>query len=162
MNDRKVLLRCGEQEIGGVANGVAVGQRMVFGQHRRANRDAGGQQASHRGSALLRRAEIDEKRDEDQQEMGVKQSIQSHADGQHAPGPGCDAGGFVFRLESREDRAKHAAAIHRKSGNNVECSENEVGFGDALDDVSVAGIDEGDDAADGLMIGCRSMRRAQC
>ena len=47
VNHREILLRGRQQQIGGVANGIAVLQRVEFGDHRGAHRNAMRERAAH-------------------------------------------------------------------------------------------------------------------
>ncbi len=143
VHDGKILLRRGQQEIGGVANGAAMRERAKFGHHGGADRDALRERPAARCRAFVGRAQIDEERDEGEHGH-IDESVESHADGQHAAGPGSDARGLVLGFQARENGAQHAAAVHGERGEQIESGQDEIAQCDAIEQIVGRGLRQGE------------------
>ena len=79
-----------------------------------------------RRGAFLRRAQVDEEGEEHQHELRREQSVQPHADRQHAAHPGGDARGLILRADVGKQRAQNSPAVHGKRRQQIESRQQQV------------------------------------
>ena len=107
-------------------------KRRELRHHRGAHRHAARHRA-HRDQLRLRGGrEIDEDRDEDQQRI-AEQADEAERERDDLPDRGGDFGRAHVTEPDRQQRAQHAAAIHRKRRDHVEQHEEQVHRGEPVD-----------------------------
>jgi hypothetical protein len=96
---------------------------------------------SQRCCTFLRCSEINEECAEYQHELRRQKTVQPHADREHAAHPRSHLRGFFFCADKTEQRAKDSASVHRKGGNQVETSQQQVSEGQARQHIGIAQFD---------------------
>ena len=117
-------------------------ERRVLRHHRGAHRHAARHRADGDEMRLRGRREIDEDRDEDQHDVR-EQPDEAEREGEALADGGGDLGGARIAHARGEQRAQHAAAVHRERRDQVEQHEEDVDHRQPVDHRDLGAVDRG-------------------